>query len=183
MNISDVHMVGDGGFLHVRGKGDKDRRIPIEAPLIGVIEAYLEDRIIRFPGRRRRHSPGGGSAWPTAAALFVSAKDETRPPTAPSSTGCYACADGPVSPPTRAPWCTACGIPSPPTSPTPTPMSACRSSRTSLATNPSPPRSATSSVPAAKRGPRRRRTRSTNDCEANTDALQSLPRGGAARTA
>jgi len=78
MNISDVHMVGDGGVLHVRGKGDKDRRIPIEAPLIGVIEAYLEDRIIRFPGRRRRHSPGGGSAWPTAAALFVSAKDETR---------------------------------------------------------------------------------------------------------
>jgi len=33
MNISDVHVVEDGGVLHVRGKGDKDRRIPIEAPL------------------------------------------------------------------------------------------------------------------------------------------------------
>ena len=79
MNVSDVHLVGDGGVLHVRGKGEKDRRVPIEAPLIGVIEDYLEDRIIRFPGRRRRHSPGGGlAAWPRGAPLFVSAKDETR---------------------------------------------------------------------------------------------------------
>jgi len=34
MNISDVHVVEDGGVLHVRGKGDNDRRIPLEAPLI-----------------------------------------------------------------------------------------------------------------------------------------------------
>ena len=80
MNISDVYVADSGsGVLHVRGKGRKDRRVPIEAPLVSVIEAYLASRIIRFPGGRRRHSPGGGRvSWPAAAPLFVSAKNETR---------------------------------------------------------------------------------------------------------
>jgi len=80
INIGDIRIVGDGAVLHVRGKGKKDRRVPVEAPLIAAIEAYLISRRIRFPrGVQRRSSPGGGlAAWPSDAPLFVDTRHGER---------------------------------------------------------------------------------------------------------
>lgn len=80
LDFGDISMVGDGAVLHVRGKGNKDRRVPIEAPLIDALEVYLASRRIRFPGPPGRgSSPAGGlRSWPADAPLFVSAKDGTR---------------------------------------------------------------------------------------------------------
>ncbi len=80
INFGDIGTVGDGAVIHVRGKGNKDRRVPIEAPLIDALEVYLASRRIRFPGGPRRgSSPTGGlGTWPADAPLFVSAKDDTR---------------------------------------------------------------------------------------------------------
>jgi len=59
----------------VRGKGGKDRRVPIESALVELLERYLDGRATRFPATvKRRSSPGGGlAAWPSAAPLFVGA--------------------------------------------------------------------------------------------------------------
>ena len=67
-----------GAVIHVHGKGGKDRRIPIEPALVGVIEHYLDTRAARFPAAaKHRSSPGGGlTAWPPAAPLFVGADGE-----------------------------------------------------------------------------------------------------------
>ena len=79
VNFGDIRAVGDGAVIHVRGKGRKDRRIPIEGPLIGALEVYLTSRRTRFPDTRRGSSPAGGlGSWPADAPLFVSAKDGTR---------------------------------------------------------------------------------------------------------
>ena len=80
INFGDIGMVGDGAVVHVRGKGKKDRRVPIEAPLVDALEVYLASRRIRFPGGPRRgSSPAGGlGSWPADAPLFVNAKDDTR---------------------------------------------------------------------------------------------------------
>lgn len=76
-NVGDIRRTDDGGVLHVRGKGNKDRRIPIGADLIEVIDDYLRTRASRFPHSRRRASGGDapGSFSPTAA-LFVGADGE-----------------------------------------------------------------------------------------------------------
>ncbi|WP_418155834.1 tyrosine-type recombinase/integrase [Actinoalloteichus caeruleus] len=42
--------------LHVRGKGSRERSIPIEGPLERVIERYLASCRTRFPHRRQRRS-------------------------------------------------------------------------------------------------------------------------------
>lgn len=46
-NIGDVRPTADGGVIHVRGKGRKDRRIPLETTLIDVIGDYLATRAAR----------------------------------------------------------------------------------------------------------------------------------------
>ena len=59
-------------LLQVRGKGDKDRRIPVDAVLVDVLERNLDSRKILFPTSTRRCSPTGGLAgWPADAPLFV----------------------------------------------------------------------------------------------------------------
>ena len=72
-NIGDVRAGDDGAVIQVRGKGGKDRRIPIEPALVAVLEEYLDSRLARFPTTaRRRSSPGRGlAAWPPTAPLFV----------------------------------------------------------------------------------------------------------------
>ena len=77
-NVGDLRRTDDGAVIHVRGKGGKDRRIPIEPALVDVIEHYLDTRAARFPAAaKRRSSPGGGlAAWPPAAPLFVGANGE-----------------------------------------------------------------------------------------------------------
>lgn len=74
-NIGDVRIGADGAVIAVRGKGGKDRRIPIEAALVVIVEDYLDTRLARFPAAaKRRSSPGRGlAAWPVSAPLFVGA--------------------------------------------------------------------------------------------------------------
>ena len=72
-NIGDVRRSGDGAVIHVRGKGGKDRRVPVELALVDILEDYLDSRAVRFPTMvKRRSSLGSGlAAWPPTAPLFV----------------------------------------------------------------------------------------------------------------
>ncbi|KPN44909.1 recombinase [Mycobacterium intracellulare subsp. chimaera] len=71
-DIGDIRPTDDGGVIHVHGKGNKDRRIPVEQALIHELEAYLESRAARFPNSTKRGAHSGGlAAWPATAALFV----------------------------------------------------------------------------------------------------------------
>ena len=44
---------GSGAVIHVRGKGNKDRPVPIETDLLAIIEDYLDSRVRRFPNTTR----------------------------------------------------------------------------------------------------------------------------------
>lgn len=71
-DVGDVRTsTGDGAVIHVRGKGSKDRAVPIEADLLTVIEDYLESRAGRFPATTRSSAQQGLSRWPANAPLFV----------------------------------------------------------------------------------------------------------------
>jgi integrase/recombinase XerC len=51
-DVGDIRTTDDGAaVIHVKGKGGKERAVPIEAELLSVIEAYLDSRAIRFPAR------------------------------------------------------------------------------------------------------------------------------------
>jgi site-specific recombinase XerD len=56
-NVGDIRRTDDGAVIHVRGKGGKDRRIPVESPMIRVIEGYLDSRVARFPATAKKRSP------------------------------------------------------------------------------------------------------------------------------
>ena len=75
VDVGDIRTTDDGSaVIHVKGKGGKDRSVPIEAELLSVIEAYLDSRAIRFPGDTKRKADGVGSAlsrWPGRSPLFV----------------------------------------------------------------------------------------------------------------
>ena len=76
-NIGDIRRTDDGGVMHVRGKGNKDRRIPIGTALLDVIDDYLRTRSSRFPQSRRRASKYGAPInFSPNAALFVGADGE-----------------------------------------------------------------------------------------------------------
>ena len=76
-NVGDIRITDDGGVIHVRGKGNKDRRIPVEQSLLGVLERYLDSRAARFPARTgSRPASTGMGAWPATAALFVGSDGE-----------------------------------------------------------------------------------------------------------
>ena len=72
-NIGDLRVTQDGGgVLHVRGKGNKDRTVPVEPALITVLIAYLVSRAVRFPATARRHAGDNElNHWPASAPLFV----------------------------------------------------------------------------------------------------------------
>jgi site-specific recombinase XerD len=72
-NVGDIRTTTEGGgVIQVRGKGNKDRRIPVEEGLIKVVECYLDSRAVRFPADTKRRGPSNGiGAWPATAALFV----------------------------------------------------------------------------------------------------------------
>jgi site-specific recombinase XerD len=72
-NVGDIRITTEGGgVIHVRGKGNKDRRIPVEDGLIAVVECYLDSRAVRFPADTKRQGQSVGiEAWPVTAALFV----------------------------------------------------------------------------------------------------------------
>jgi site-specific recombinase XerD len=72
VNVGDIRITTEGGVIQVRGKGNKDRRIPVEESLIKLLECYLDSRAVRFPAdTKRRGRRTGIGAWPTTAALFV----------------------------------------------------------------------------------------------------------------
>lgn len=76
-DVGDIRPTDEGGVVHVHGKGNKDRRIPVERALIRELEVYLESRAVRFPGSTKRRSNSGGLArWPTTAPLFVGSDGE-----------------------------------------------------------------------------------------------------------
>jgi site-specific recombinase XerD len=63
--------------LHVRGKGNKDRRVPIGTELLEVLDVYLETRRTRFPHTRKRGSDRGTlAAFGPSAPLFVGTNGE-----------------------------------------------------------------------------------------------------------
>jgi len=70
-DVGDIRTTDEGGVIHVRGKGNKDRRIPVEQVLIDVLEQYLDSRAARFPRGGKQQRKAGLAAWPTTAPLFV----------------------------------------------------------------------------------------------------------------
>jgi site-specific recombinase XerC len=44
-NVGDLRRTDDGAVIHVRGKGGKDRRVPIEPTLVDVLERYLDTTV------------------------------------------------------------------------------------------------------------------------------------------
>jgi len=74
LNIGDLRRpTNDQGILHIRGKGNKVRAVPVELPFLVAVDDYLLDRASRFPKTLRRNSsPADGlAAWPARSALFV----------------------------------------------------------------------------------------------------------------
>ena len=75
IDVGDIRTTGDGAaVIHVKGKGGRERSVPIEAELLGVIDHYLRSRAIRLPDRGRQRSvgkDGGLATWPHRAPLFV----------------------------------------------------------------------------------------------------------------
>ena len=73
-NVGDIRTTDDGAaVIHVKGKGGKERSVPIEAELLSVIQTYLDSRALRFPGtEKRRATAGSGLArWSARSPLFV----------------------------------------------------------------------------------------------------------------
>jgi len=74
-NVGDIRTIDDGSaVIHVKGKGGKERSIPIEAELLSVIETYLDSRAIRFPDTEKRRAAAASTAlsrWSTRSPLFV----------------------------------------------------------------------------------------------------------------
>ena len=74
-DIGDIRTTDDGAaIIHVKGKGGKQRSVPVEAGLLSVIEAYLHSREHRFPHAARRKADVADCAlsqWPARSPLFV----------------------------------------------------------------------------------------------------------------
>lgn len=72
LNIGDIRTVDDGSaVIHVKGKGGKDRSIPVEASLLSVIERYLVSRATRIPDERLKNASASLTDWPPRTPLFV----------------------------------------------------------------------------------------------------------------
>ena len=41
-NVGDLRRTDEGAVIHLRGKGGKDRRVPIEPALVQIVERYLD---------------------------------------------------------------------------------------------------------------------------------------------
>lgn len=64
-------------MLHVRGKVNKGRRIPVGQELLEAVDDYLRTRTTRFPQTRRRASSGDAlSSFSPTAPLFLGADGE-----------------------------------------------------------------------------------------------------------
>ncbi len=73
-NIGDIRTTDDGAaVINIKGKGGKERSVPIEAQLLSVIQAYLDSRALRLPGteKPRATKVSGLARWSTRSPLFV----------------------------------------------------------------------------------------------------------------
>jgi integrase/recombinase XerC len=74
-DIGDIRTTDDGAaVVLVKGKGGRERSVPIEAELLTVMEAYLTSRAVRFPAATKRKTDAASSAlsrWPARSPLFV----------------------------------------------------------------------------------------------------------------
>jgi site-specific recombinase XerC len=125
-DVGDIRTGTDGGaVLHVRGKGGKDRAVPIEAELLSVIEDYLDSRASRLPATLKSSTRKGLSRWPANAPRSSLAVTANESPAAPCSHACGGPSGARAQTPSRsgAHSYTACGTPTPPS--WPTPRSAC----------------------------------------------------------
>lgn len=77
-NMGDLRRTeGGGAILAVRGKGDKERRVPVEAPLVEVLQDYLVSRAYRLPpARRRLAAEDVFVAWSPKDPMFVGVDDQ-----------------------------------------------------------------------------------------------------------
>jgi integrase/recombinase XerC len=74
-DVGDIRTTDDeAAVIYVKGKGGKERSVPIEAELLSVIQAYLAGRAIRFLDSARRNTNAAASflsQWPARSPLFV----------------------------------------------------------------------------------------------------------------
>jgi integrase/recombinase XerC len=72
-SVGDIRTTDDGAaVIHVKGKGGKERSVPIEAELLSVLRTYLDSRAVRFPNADKRRAAGVGLAyWSARSPLFV----------------------------------------------------------------------------------------------------------------
>jgi integrase len=72
-NVGDIRTIDGGAVIHVKGKGGRERSVPIEAELLAVIETYLDSRALRFPSveKRRAAESSGLTRWSARSPLFV----------------------------------------------------------------------------------------------------------------
>jgi hypothetical protein len=61
-NVGHIPRTADGAVLQVRGKGDKDRCIAVEAPLVHDLTDDLDSRAAASRAPPKRRSPTGGLA-------------------------------------------------------------------------------------------------------------------------
>jgi integrase/recombinase XerC len=107
-NVGDIRTTDDGAaVIHIKGKGGKERSVPIEAELLSVIHIYLESRALRFPGARmRRVRAGSGLAqWSGSAPLFVGRDGERITQGTLQSRSVRSNALAPTHNASPAPWC------------------------------------------------------------------------------
>lgn len=75
VDVGDVRTLDDGSaVVNVKGKGGKERNVPIEAALLAVIGTYMASRAARLPQGKKRSSTSKStplSGWPASAPLFV----------------------------------------------------------------------------------------------------------------
>lgn len=71
-NVEDIRRAEGWAVIEVRGKGRKDRRVPVEQCLVDVIDGYLESRLSRFPPpTAQRLADAKSYEWPPQTPLLV----------------------------------------------------------------------------------------------------------------
>jgi integrase len=74
VNVGDIRTTDDGAaVIHVKGKGGKERSVPIEAELLSILRTYLDSRAVRFPGSEKRRATEASALarWSARSPLFV----------------------------------------------------------------------------------------------------------------
>ena len=124
-DVGDIRTTDDGAaVIHVKGKGGKERSVPIEAELLSVIQTYLDSRALRFPGSEKRRGDStdpalrGGLHAPRCSSA-ATASASRRAHCSRESSG-HSNAPAPTRSLSPARSCTDYAIPTPPNSPAPT---------------------------------------------------------------